>query len=349
MSASKGNDFMQVESKIQKPGSPVWRRVLIACLALALVVGGLTPAATASAAPTLSFSGTGTGKSKEFTLEKGLYQADFTWSGNETQWGDQGHAVGQIRSVKGYDVSEYFNSGYATSGKSRVLFQVKKAQKVYIDVPYLQDAAKWSAQVKKVSLPKTTKSSLSGSGTGVNVVGPIKLSKGFYDFRIKYSENDGNGSLNKTNFIAGVGLYNGYGGGLVNDIALKGDKKIKKVELTATGVVWFAVENADAGAKWTVTATKVGKKSLTKTPAPKITGTAKVGKTLKAKAGTWKPSKVKLSYQWYRGDKKIKKATKSTYKLTKSDKGKKIKVKVTGKKSGYKTVTKTSKATAKVK
>jgi hypothetical protein len=73
-----------------------------------------------------------------------------------------------------------------------------------------------------------------------------------------------------------------------------------------------------------------------------------VGKKLTAKAGSWKPAKVKLSYQWYRGGKKIAKATKSTYKLAKADKGKRITVKVTGKKSGYTTVTKTSKATAKV-
>ncbi|MDF1487705.1 hypothetical protein [Tessaracoccus caeni] len=89
-------------------------------------------------------------------------------------------------------------------------------------------------------------------------------------------------------------------------------------------------------------------KKLSSTPMPKITGTAKVGKTLKVKAGSWKPSGVKLSYQWYRGSSKIKGATKSSYKLTSKDKGKTIKVKVTGKKTGYKTVARTSKATATV-
>ena len=58
---------------------------------------------------------------------------------------------------------------------------------------------------------------------------------------------------------------------------------------------------------------------------------------------TWKPT-PSFSYQWYRNGAKISGATKSTYKLTKSDKGKKITVKVTGKKSGYLTVAKASAA-----
>ena len=81
---------------------------------------------------------------------------------------------------------------------------------------------------------------------------------------------------------------------------------------------------------------------------PKITGTVKVGKKLTAKPGVWKPSSVKLSYQWLRNGKAIKGATKSTYKLAKSDKRKKITVKVTGKRAGYTTKSVVSKATKKV-
>lgn len=100
----------------------------------------------------------------------------------------------------------------------------------------------------------------------------------------------------------------------------------------------------------TSAAVKAGK-ALTKTPTPAISGTGKVGKTLKAKAGTWKPSKVKLKYQWLRDGEPIAKATKSSYKLAKADAGRKISVRVTGSKSGYVSVTKTSKAksVAKVK
>ncbi|MDF1487427.1 Ig-like domain repeat protein [Tessaracoccus caeni] len=85
-------------------------------------------------------------------------------------------------------------------------------------------------------------------------------------------------------------------------------------------------------------------KNLT-TKTPKITGSAKVGKTLKvdSKSVAWTPAKVTLKYQWLRDGKSISGATKSSYKVTKSDAGKKLSVKVTGSKSGYKTVSKTSK------
>jgi hypothetical protein len=84
-------------------------------------------------------------------------------------------------------------------------------------------------------------------------------------------------------------------------------------------------------------------KVFSATPTPTITGTAKAGKVLTAHHRTWKPT-PSFSYQWYRNGAKISGATKSTYKLTKSDKGKKITVKVTGKKSGYLTVAKASAA-----
>jgi predicted extracellular nuclease len=75
---------------------------------------------------------------------------------------------------------------------------------------------------------------------------------------------------------------------------------------------------------------------------PKIVGDAKVGATLRAKTGTWDPKPVKLSYRWLNNGKPISGATESTYKLKKSDKGDRISVRVTGTKSGYTTVVKTS-------
>jgi hypothetical protein len=80
---------------------------------------------------------------------------------------------------------------------------------------------------------------------------------------------------------------------------------------------------------------------------PKITGSAKVGSKLTAKPGTW-TSGTTFSYQWYANGKAISKATKSSFTVTRSQAGKALTVKVTGKKSGYATVSKTSKATAKV-
>ena len=82
---------------------------------------------------------------------------------------------------------------------------------------------------------------------------------------------------------------------------------------------------------------------------PKIAGTRRVGRVLTATPGTWKPTGTTLSYQWYRGTKKIVGATAATYLLVKADKGKKLKVKVTGTLTGYNRLTKTSKKTGTIK
>jgi len=74
---------------------------------------------------------------------------------------------------------------------------------------------------------------------------------------------------------------------------------------------------------------------------PKISGSKQVGKTLRVVRGTWTPG-TKFSYQWLADGKPITKAKKSTLKITKSLKPKKITVTVTGKKAGYATVSKTS-------
>lgn len=81
---------------------------------------------------------------------------------------------------------------------------------------------------------------------------------------------------------------------------------------------------------------------------PKISGTATVGKTLKVTRGTWTKSTT-LSQQWLRNGKAIPKATGTSYKLTTADAGKRISVRVTGKKSGYTSLAKTSARTAAVK
>ena len=116
-----------------------------------------------------------------------------------------------------------------------------------------------------------------------------------------------------------------------------------RITVTVTG---SAGGYANATATSVKTA-KVGYGTL-KAAKPTISGATKVGKKLTAKAGSWGPKGVKLTYQWYRAGKTIKKATKSTYTLVKADKGKKITVKVTGKKSGYTTAAKASKATPKI-
>jgi hypothetical protein len=74
---------------------------------------------------------------------------------------------------------------------------------------------------------------------------------------------------------------------------------------------------------------------------PRITGTAKVGRTLTAQAGTWTPG-TKLHYQWYRNKKPIKGATKAIYRVATADRGQAVKVRVRGSKAGYMSLTRTS-------
>jgi Carboxypeptidase regulatory-like domain len=83
-------------------------------------------------------------------------------------------------------------------------------------------------------------------------------------------------------------------------------------------------------------------KLLTKFPTPTISGSALVGSTLSAHAGTWAPATVKLGYKWSRNGTAIPGATTSKYKLTTGDGGATVTVTVTGSKSGYAPVSRTS-------
>lgn len=130
--------------------------------------------------------------------------------------------------------------------------------------------------------------------------------------------------------------------------ALSHPKSSWKFKATKAGTYQIDVASQDYYFNVTYNVTAYTIKSF-KAPKPKITGTVAVGKTLTAKPGTWKPSTATLTYQWYRSGKKISGATAQTYTLTKSDLGKKMTVKVTGKQAEYKTATVTSKSTGKVK
>ncbi|UFS59945.1 leucine-rich repeat domain-containing protein [Subtercola endophyticus] len=97
---------------------------------------------------------------------------------------------------------------------------------------------------------------------------------------------------------------------------------------------------------------------LTATPVPTITGTAAAGSTLTAVSGTWTPAPVVLSYQWYVTTHPandagatpittaIPGATAATFTIPAADAGLVLSVTVTGKKSGFTTVTSTSKPVA---
>ncbi|UJP39758.1 hypothetical protein [Cellulomonas palmilytica] len=115
-----------------------------------------------------------------------------------------------------------------------------------------------------------------------------------------------------------------------------GTKRVVTKNLAAAGTFKAGASTADIyvfGAKAT---TAVG-----------ITGTAKVGATLKVKAATWSLAGT-TSYQWLRDGKEISGATASSYKLTAADLRTKISVKAThrptiaGNAYGFSTSTKTA-------
>ncbi|QTV78958.1 hypothetical protein [Microbacterium sp. NIBRBAC000506063] len=116
----------------------------------------------------------------------------------------------------------------------------------------------------------------------------------------------------------------------------------KKLTLTVT-----AKRTGYPSVTFTTKSATIAKGKFTTAPTPKITGTKKVGSTLKATPGTWAP-KATLKYQWKRNGVSIKGATKSTYKLTSADWKKKITVTVTASRTAYTTVAKTSAKTTAV-
>jgi endo-1,4-beta-xylanase len=116
---------------------------------------------------------------------------------------------------------------------------------------------------------------------------------------------------------------------------------------TITVTVTGSKDGFTSVSKTSKATSKVASGALSKTPTPVIAGAAKVGRTLVAKPGTWDTG-VKLAYQWKADGRAIKGATKATLTLTPAQRGDRITVTVTGTKTGYTTVSKTSKATVKV-
>ncbi|WP_307099909.1 hypothetical protein [Arthrobacter globiformis] len=127
----------------------------------------------------------------------------------------------------------------------------------------------------------------------------------------------------------------------------------------------YVLAGADAGQAFTVqvTGSRSGYEAVTKSsastaavapgalgaaPVPTITGDLKVGSVLTANPGAWEPSPVSLEYQWFRSGVAISGATESTYVLAGADAGQAFTVQVTGSRSGYEAVTKSSASTAAV-
>jgi uncharacterized protein DUF11 len=99
-----------------------------------------------------------------------------------------------------------------------------------------------------------------------------------------------------------------------------------------------------SGAAWSASALVAKGKASVATKRPAITGTAKVGSTVRAAVGTWPAKPNSYGYQWLLNGKAIGGATYSSLKLTSAMRNKTITVTVTARKAGY--ADGTSKSTA---
>jgi serine protease len=72
--------------------------------------------------------------------------------------------------------------------------------------------------------------------------------------------------------------------------------------------------------------------------APSVRGTFRAGHKLSSLAGTWTPAAARASYQWLRNGKTIKHATRSGYRLTRTDRGTEISLRVSVRLRGYTTL-----------
>lgn len=109
---------------------------------------------------------------------------------------------------------------------------------------------------------------------------------------------------------------------------------------TAPASIQYRATDKAGNVSGVKTATVEGVLSLAK---PTVSGTFKVGKTVKAKVSSYTDGAT-LTYQWNRNGKAITGATKSSYKLVKADKKKKVSVTVTASLSDYTPLSKTSTA-----
>ncbi|GAB4009626.1 hypothetical protein GCM10028772_27070 [Nocardioides ultimimeridianus] len=117
--------------------------------------------------------------------------------------------------------------------------------------------------------------------------------------------------------------------------------------VTGSYPVTVAVDNG-VGSPATLSATITITPAALTTDTPTISGTAQVGRSLTASAGSWGPDGVATAFQWRADGVALNGETGTSLALTPALLGKAITVSVTGSLPGYATATKTSAATAAV-
>ncbi|MDR1767109.1 MAG: PKD domain-containing protein [Propionibacteriaceae bacterium] len=179
-----------------------------------------------------------------------------------------------------------------------------------------------------------------------------KLKEAAYKYEVPYSygaQNPGHvvvgwklSSLKPTGKGTFTGTW-GDGSGQTHTIKLKLNSKFqvvavaeKKVTAKSLTVMWKAPGYQDSYGK--LATTNADGETVTPYASWPCAGDWGISTvTFKALPGSWKPSGVKYSYQWYFEGKKIAGATSATYKDTRPGA---YSVKVTGKKKGYQSASK---------
>lgn len=143
---------------------------------------------------------------------------------------------------------------------------------------------------------------------------------------------------------AGVSAVDDVDGDLTSAITVSG-----AVDTATPGAYVLTYTVSDrAGHTTTATRTVTVVRGVLAHTKPRITGSAKVHRTLKVDVGRWSPA-PSFRYAWYVGGKLVKTTAKPSLKVSRKWTGKSIKVTVTGTRAGYTTTSSTSASTSKVR
>ncbi|WP_127544508.1 FlgD immunoglobulin-like domain containing protein [Actinoplanes sp. OR16] len=175
-----------------------------------------------------------------------------------------------------------------------------------------------SAAIAAGAAPKATKAPVI-SGT-VAVGSAVKASTGTWSptpscYAYQWSAN-------------GVAIKGATGSSYAIPASLLGKRLTVTVTAKRAGHTNGVAKSAASGAVAKGKAPKATKK-------PQVTGTAKVGRKVKASAGTWSPTATSYRYEWRLNGKLIKGASAATLKLKSSMRGKKLTVTVIAKRTGH--------------
>lgn len=139
---------------------------------------------------------------------------------------------------------------------------------------------------------------------------------------------------------------------VVERIAVGGqlDESSSQTDVVSTGAGSPAVAPPAAGSPAAVPAPAAVVTPAVNVRRPTIKGRTSTGKRLSlASKGRWNAPGYTFGYQWLRNGSKIRGATRTSYKITKKDRRKRISVTVIARRSGYPTVSATSTRTSRIR